>query len=519
MQILSELIRLSRFGSPYHDRLPVPWFVRAPLSFSEGTTVHLAIVRPSGRPAGDIIGSVLSAKKLPLIRRVTVLATDKRGVLSEVARLIPRGLNIALCETVTINGGRDHYIDMFVEPVNEQIDLKDYENSLIATLRAELVKFCGQVSIIPLTHETQELPLIHKELDIGWTTTAHVKDGWISNTEWRSRIQLHSGDLSRKIDFNSVVVSAETSRRMIRYTFPRHGAFTYVSHGYDRPQAFRAQTSVIRDAGLNILASLIKRGGRIHAGHSTLIAVCEPAEELSISAADAPQFIEQKSAEIKQRLEQKIEFEEFDFVVRSSPKKGAESQIYVTRKTDRIVSPSRQVQEQILEARKELKIPPGATPVFIAQRFHDEATLAGQHIKELHEALKANDCFPVVALPEPGQLHFAWHQVFVRLWNCAGCIAAVFGGSPEYEGKGTTSLSIAQEFGFMLGQGKPSTILVPSGGYDDTTRPWANISGLVISTYSPEHAMERDHKESIFKTVAKWIEQDLRRHSENWREF
>jgi hypothetical protein len=306
---------------------------------------------------------------------------------------------------------------------------------------------------------------------------------------------------------------------MIRYTFPRHGAFTYVSHAYDRPQAFRAQTSVIRDAGLNILASLVKRGGRIPAGHSTLIAVCEPAEELSISAADAPQFIEQKSAEIKQRLEQDIEFQEFDFVIKSNPKKGAESQIYVTRRTDRIVSPSRQVRGQILEARKELKIPPGATPVFIAQRFHDEATLAGQHIKELREALRENDCFPVVALPEPGQLHFAWHQVFVRLWNCAGCIASVFGGSPEYEGKGSTSLSIAQEFGFMLGQGKPSTILVPSGGYDDTTRPWANINGLVISTYSPEHAMDRDHMESIFKTVAKWIEQDLRRHSENWREF
>ncbi len=518
MQILSELIRLPRSGSPNYHGLPVPWFVRAPLSFSEGTTVNLAIVRPSGRPAGDIIGSVLPPKKLPLIRRVTVLATDKRGVLSEVARLIPTALNIALCETVTINGGRDHYIDMFVEPANEQIELKDYD-AMISALRVELGKFYGQASVIPLTHETQELPLIHKELDLGWLTTAHVKDGWITNTDWRDRLQLFDRNLGEKIDLNSVVVSAETSRRMIRYTFPRHGAFTYVSRAYDLPQAFRAQTSVIRDAGLNVLASLIKRGGRLDEKHSTLIAVCEPAEELSISAEDATRFIEQKSAEIKQRLERQIEFQEFDFKIKINPKRGAESLIYVTRRTDRIVRPSRQVQEEILEARKKLKIPPGATPVFIAQRFHDEATLAGQHIKELHEALKENDCLPVIALPEPGQLHFAWHQVFVRLWNCAGCIAAVFGGSPEFEDKGTTSLSIAQEFGFMLGQGKPSTILVPSGGYDDTTRPWANINGLVISTYSSKYAMDRAHKDSIFQTVTKWVEQDLRQHSENWREF
>jgi hypothetical protein len=184
--------------------------------------------------------------------RITLLVRDKPGIVKTTAEVIKsfEVFNIALSETLTINAGQNHYLDLFLEP---HLNIASGRiKSLVRNLTKESTKrLGGDVACVPLTSDVQHLPLIHRPVEFGWFLDATVSDGWIGASEWRKKLADEVG-FYEMVDLNSVIVSSETARRVLRYTFPKHGAMTFVITGRDVPGAMWAITSELSAAKLSI---------------------------------------------------------------------------------------------------------------------------------------------------------------------------------------------------------------------------------------------------------------------------
>jgi hypothetical protein len=101
-------------------------------------------------------------------------------------------------------------------------------------------------------------------------------------------------------------------------------------------------------------------------------------------------------------------------------------------------------------------------------------------------------CKPIVATPTQDGGQFAWAQVYSKMWLSLGCISVVFYDGLVWEGKGQPSLSLAQEYGFMIGMGRPAAILVPDEGYNEMIRSWFDIHGVVVLTYPAREALPEE---------------------------
>jgi hypothetical protein len=174
VQILGELTRLPGPSSKYHHMLPLPWFHRAALSLSHGTSgVYVAYLKPSPqRSVGDIIVSVIDPRRLHRIRRISLLVDDRPGIVSEAAQLIAdhEKWNIALSETVTIDSGGKHYLDLYIEPdkfilENEDDDLAKSLNDDLRSLfsRAGTADIAGVSFVGP-----RDSPILLEKLDPDW---------------------------------------------------------------------------------------------------------------------------------------------------------------------------------------------------------------------------------------------------------------------------------------------------------------------------------------------------------------
>jgi predicted amino acid-binding ACT domain protein len=512
MQLFSELIRLPDDPkSPYYHKLPLPWFHRGALSFSSGTQVYLAYIKPKVRPLGEIVASVLPPRDLHKVRRLTIIADDAPGMVSKIVSFLPKlELNIVLAETAVINAGQRHYVDLFISPVRTVTDYT-YEN-LISELTANLRREFGPlVSSIPLTHQIHpNPPLIHEQFDIGWSDNRVVEDGWIEDSRWREHLLEDNSQAEDLVDLNTVVITAETSRRIIRYGFPRYGSMTLVIEGRDRPGAVEAMTSEINAKGLNIFASLVKRGGNRRRGQATFIAVCEPNQNLGISQLNSTRFVSEAEQQLFAALDSQ-KYREFEFQPQRNEPRPAHTQTFTRRRGDLNVPLQRRYRDAVKDAR--VSVPFRKIPVFVALRFHREGSEAQGIIEALKQALHDSGCFPVIAEPELGKAEYAWEQVFSKMWTSAGCIAIAFGNSLEYEGKGTASLSMAQEYGFMLGQGKPTTLMVPDTAVSEVTRDWWDIQGKVLLTF-PASGPPDVRLEAIKAKVKEWVTKELRPHVE-----
>jgi hypothetical protein len=253
-------------------------------------------------------------------------------VVSEIAGAIPKEFNIALSETATISAGKKHrhHVDLFLEPTDPSTrDVVAFDDR-IAWLVKELRNRFPQVANVPLVDRVPNVSFAREALQIGgWEGEALVEHGWIGKTDWRRFLHRNYRDLGDVVDINTVVISADTTRRLLRYTFPRHGAMTFVILGRDEPQAMLAMTTAIKSAKLNILSSLIKRGGRRLPGYATFIAVCEPEPALGITRNLAAAFVTGKEREIETTLHGSEYRDRFRFSVKVSPPRLANEVVYV----------------------------------------------------------------------------------------------------------------------------------------------------------------------------------------------
>lgn len=272
MQLLGELIHL-----PSLDDLPLPWMQRTPLGLLNDTSVYVAMVSGSQRKVPEIVVSVLDPEKWGYVLTVECKRVDEPGMILSVLSVIsggghnevPLNLNIALSESVTVDGGDSHHITLVCEPAafaKGDISI-DEKRALIGTRLDELG--FKDVSVEPLFRET---PKVIQSI------ASQVENGWIRRLNLQDKIALAAPEIPSYIDLEHVVVSADTDRRLLRYVFPHKKAKALEIIHADEPGQYLKIMEVLQLQNVNVLSGLIRRGGVKH-NRASYLAVCEPRDE------------------------------------------------------------------------------------------------------------------------------------------------------------------------------------------------------------------------------------------------
>src|SRR5258708_15818390 len=99
MFILGDLITIPA----NEERLPLPWWHRAPLAFESKTHVTLALTHPKVDRPGDLLVSVIKPHRWEHSFRIRCFYEDKPGTVAKVFGLVAEcGWNVDLAETVTV---------------------------------------------------------------------------------------------------------------------------------------------------------------------------------------------------------------------------------------------------------------------------------------------------------------------------------------------------------------------------------------------------------------------------------
>jgi hypothetical protein len=157
---------------------------------------------------------------------------------------------------------------------------------------------------------------------------------------------------------------------------------TLVVSGIDGPGAMASTTSEIRKAGLSILSSLVKRGGQ-QQGHSTFIAVCEPDKKPNGQLVLA-KHVESAFTTIKEALEGWPYQPKYSFNVQKSPSHYATRRTYVRPRNHKPVGLMEGMEIEV-GAERDRNFGGAAIPVFIAQRFHREHSLADKILNIVYD--------------------------------------------------------------------------------------------------------------------------------------
>src|SRR6266481_3264728 len=98
-------------------RLPLPWWHRAPLAFESKTNVTLGLTAPKEDRPGDLLVSAINSDLWEQSWRIRCLYKDGPGIVAQVFSLTANHYwNVAVAETVTVDGGRNHALDLICEP-------------------------------------------------------------------------------------------------------------------------------------------------------------------------------------------------------------------------------------------------------------------------------------------------------------------------------------------------------------------------------------------------------------------
>jgi nucleoside 2-deoxyribosyltransferase len=126
---------------------------------------------------------------------------------------------------------------------------------------------------------------------------------------------------------------------------------------------------------------------------------------------------------------------------------------------------------------------------------------------EICSAIEQSGCAMLVA-PDPAdankiaQDEQVFKAVFHRLWAADACLVLAL----DTDGSGTLSQSMAHEFGFFAGRGKPHTIFVSDDRAKNRTHNFGNIAGKNWVEYKTFTPRSRKNSESIYAKVTEWLE-------------
>jgi len=262
MEVLGSLAKLKS-----EDSLPLPWWHRAPIGLLNKTFVFVALVESENRPVGDLILTVLEPEQWKNMLRIECYGDDKPGFISKVFdSILP--LNISIAETVTLETGAMHHVTLICEPFGNE------------TLTSDQIQKKLEANGITDFKVRPFFKLPPKRL---WHRYVPVEHGWVNNVEWKKAIEkIYPSDKIDLVDLNRVVVSADTSKRLLRYVFPKKGAILIKVEHADIPGAMKEITNVFGKCHSNILSLLLRRGGATPR-NATLVAVCEPMNKSSFT--------------------------------------------------------------------------------------------------------------------------------------------------------------------------------------------------------------------------------------------
>ena len=112
MQVLGELMLID----PSFEKIPLPWYHRAPLGFENNTNVSVTLIENVTRPICDIVISIFEPDQWKNLYRFSLIKKEQPGVINNIFESIPNW-NIVLTESVTQEGGINHITSLICEPI------------------------------------------------------------------------------------------------------------------------------------------------------------------------------------------------------------------------------------------------------------------------------------------------------------------------------------------------------------------------------------------------------------------
>lgn len=472
MQVLGDLIKLPLDRSD----IPLPWWHRAPLGFQTYTKCFVSLIEGQNRPVGDLVVSVLDPFDRKHMLRIECRRRDQPGVVAEATEIVS-DFNIALAESITMQAGALHDVTLICEPVNLKNSKPVSPKAIEKKLRAARFE---RITV-------EQYPDRH----IIWSDIGEVEHGWLLRTQWKDKIMRRYGNSEQcqNIDLTKAVVSADTGERLLRFVFPYKGAKTIKIEHADRPGALNVLTQILVKCNLNLLSTLLRRGG-VKPGNAGLLAVCEPKD-----GNDRDESFERVKAEIENLPP--------EYMATLRMNDGIDGAKTISPQTpDTVVA---HVPSNLIDSvRRERKgMPKGRIPIFFSRRFTNQAR-AEQIAKSIREVLQANGCIPLEASPEneTREQILIFLEVSAKMWNSEAAIVLVVG----LEDTDALGINLSHEFGFFQGQTKPILLLV-EGGMSDKLREWSNIYGIYAPRFANgDRAFNPAASDSIPNILERWIE-------------
>lgn len=467
MQVLGSLIQLP----PDRDALPLPWWHRAPLGLLDKTAVYLALVGTKRRPVGNLVVSVLNPSDWDRMTIVEGQEEDQPGVIANALdAVLP--FNIAVAETVTTEAGDQHHVSLVCEPFGA--NMPEDPRSHIAN-KLEQYGFRGLRS----REFLGALP------PILWHDVVQVEHGWIWDTKWRQQIETTYPETVKQVDLERAIVSADTERRLLRFLFPRKGALSIQIQHADVPGALLHVARVFRDLNLNVLASLLRRGGA-KPKNALLLAICEP-------------HVPSEVDELGERVLKGLAGLPHELRAHSRILDAAnpEELIYSHHPDEVVARVPASLRPVVMQYKRQL--PAKKTPIFVSRRFL-RSERRNKIVQTVHAVLAKYDCIPIEAQPEPGEFTTSTTQVSAKMWISRAGIVLV-SGAPE----DAFSINLAHEAGFLQGQGKAPLVLVEDGA-EVSMQGWTNASGLVAPRFpKDDRAFDPLDPNSLEAIISTWI--------------
>lgn len=478
--LTSQLVKLS------DDKLPLPWYHRAPLGLMSGTHVHVVLQEPHLRAFGDLLVSIVDPVNWRSVTEIIASKEDQPGVLAEMFKHAPP-LNIVFAEAVTIDSGQRHDARLVVEPGHP------VENGGTTGIKRQISRLKHQLeNKSKFEKPVAGNPLHPANVDPPWMRIGEIQTGWVHVGGWRKELQRQAESSPRGDDYDTTmaVVSADTHRRMLRFVFPRRGAISVAVEHTDRPGAMGELAGALTGKGLNILSSLLRRGSA-PPGMAEMVVVVEPNKG------------RMESEEVIGRVEKALSGLPPSLRVTTKISEAEEPVLYPRRPHEIAARPSPALEGAIRAVQATL--PRGRYPIFISRRFARSADrFSEKALAALHEVLEAKGFYPVEATPQPTAQAAVLDEVKARMWASKAAILFVI-GSPDKKELPAFSANLAHECGFMQGQGKPLFPLVQ----DDTEAEiisHANLQGLQLFTFNRKVALKPSEPSSIARTVEPWLE-------------
>jgi hypothetical protein len=473
--LTSQLVKLK------NDKIPLPWYHRAPLGLMSGTPVHVALQAWNKRPVGDLLVSLVDPANWPFVYEVSASRRDEPGVLADVYKHAPP-LNIVFAEAVTVDSGARHDVRLILEPYHpssNEVEVQAMVDEAINKLEKALEK--------DEFTKPKKAPLYPTRYELPWMDIGTIEFGWVHVKNWRTEVEQHMNHAEAgSYDLDTAVVSTDTDRRLLRYVFPKKGARSVSVEHADRPGAMGDIASALAGNRLNVLSSLLRRGSAAP-GKAQVVFVVEPDDDCT-----DPVVVDQRAREALYKLPSILRVQ----VNVSGPE---EAMLYPRRPHEIAVRPSPALEPMIRAIRDSL--PDKRRPIFISRRFIESTDEYHRKVvEELRDVLEKHGFVHLEALPHPGFDSITSLEVKANMWASEAAIMLVT-SAPDRQ----FSENLAHEWGFMQGQGKPLLPLVQADVADSVTRI-ANLQGLTLARFTKEQATNQEASDSILGAVHEWLE-------------